>query len=125
MPHNAFSYSNSTSQSQTEATNFSPFTNQTSEETKDQKEKPLGERQIPWRYTLLNPFQMDIVGSKFFGQSRWVFILDDAQNMLGPAISLLTDLMRQLAEKAKKNSRAKGGIFVLVTATRPGQESLP
>lgn len=43
----------------------------------EQKEKPMGKRQIPWRYTLLNPFQMDITGSKFFGESRWVFILDE------------------------------------------------
>jgi len=42
-----------------------------------QKEKPLGEREIPWRYTLMNPFQMDIRGSKFFGESRWVFVLDE------------------------------------------------
>lgn len=36
----------------------------------------FSDRQIPWRYTLLNPFQMDIVGTKYFGESRWVFIPD-------------------------------------------------
>jgi hypothetical protein len=41
----------------------------------EQKTKLLGDRQIPWRYTLLNPFQMDIVGNKFFGESKWVFVL--------------------------------------------------
>jgi hypothetical protein len=41
----------------------------------EQKAKPMGDRQIPWRYTLLNPFQMDIVGNKFFGESKWVFVL--------------------------------------------------
>jgi hypothetical protein len=45
---------------------------------KTQKElnKPISEREIPWRYTLMNPFQMDLRGSKFFGMSRWVFVLD-------------------------------------------------
>ncbi len=42
----------------------------------EQKNKPLGDRKIPWQYTILNPFQMDIRGSKFFGESHWVFILD-------------------------------------------------
>lgn len=42
-----------------------------------QKSRPLGKRLIPWRYTLLNPFQMDLVGSKFFGESKWVFVLDE------------------------------------------------
>lgn len=41
-----------------------------------EKKKPLAEREIPWRYTLLNPFQMDLRGMKFFGESKWVFILD-------------------------------------------------
>lgn len=38
--------------------------------------KPIGKRRIPWRYTLLNPFQMELRGSKFFGGQRWVFVLD-------------------------------------------------
>lgn len=42
-----------------------------------EKAKPEKERQIPWRYTLLNPFQMDTIGDQFFGQSRWVFVLDE------------------------------------------------
>lgn len=39
-------------------------------------QKDEDEREIPWRYTLLNPFQMELRGSKFFGESRWVFVLD-------------------------------------------------
>lgn len=42
-----------------------------------EKVKPEADRQIPWRYTLLNPFQMDSIGDQFFGQSRWVFVLDE------------------------------------------------
>lgn len=44
-------------------------------------EKPVSERQIPWQYTLLNPFQMEIRGSRLFGGSRWIFVMDD--NTLG------------------------------------------
>lgn len=33
-------------------------------------------KEIPWRYTLLNPFQMELRGNKFFGKHRWVFVLD-------------------------------------------------
>lgn len=46
------------------------------EEIDEQLKKPLEKRQIPWRYTLLNPFQMDLVGTKYFGEQQWVFILD-------------------------------------------------
>lgn len=42
-----------------------------------EKQKPEEDREIPWRYTLLNPFQMDLIGDRFFGQSRWVFVLDE------------------------------------------------
>lgn len=35
------------------------------------------ERLIPWRYTLLNPFQMEITGTKFFGESEWIFVMDE------------------------------------------------
>ncbi len=42
----------------------------------EEKRKTLDKRQIPWRYTMLNPFQMDLRGNKFFGESEWVFILD-------------------------------------------------
>ena len=41
--------------------------------TKNKGSKKL----IPWRYTFLNPFQMDLRGSKFFGESEWVFVLDE------------------------------------------------
>jgi len=46
------------------------------EDVDKEKEKSAPLREIPWRYTLLNPFQMDLRGDKFFGQSSWVFILD-------------------------------------------------
>ena len=45
-------------------------------EAQDESKKPIGKRRIPWRYTLLNPFQMELRGTKFFGGQRWVFILD-------------------------------------------------
>lgn len=44
--------------------------------TKKELNKPTSQREIPWRYTLLNPFQMGLRGSKFFGLSNWVFVLD-------------------------------------------------
>lgn len=47
------------------------------EEIDEQLSKPTEKRQIPWRYTLLNPFQMELVGSKYFGEQKWVFILDE------------------------------------------------
>lgn len=40
------------------------------------KRKPKG-KEIPWRYTLLNPFQMDLRGTKYFGGTEWVFIPDE------------------------------------------------
>jgi len=42
----------------------------------EEKGKNAADKEIPWRYTMLNPFQMDLRGSKYFGQSKWVFILD-------------------------------------------------
>jgi hypothetical protein len=64
------------------AVNDSPDINDPDEEERlrdaDQEAmKPEEERKIPWRYTMLNPFQMELRGSKFFGQSRWVFVLDE------------------------------------------------
>jgi hypothetical protein len=47
------------------------------EDIEEERKKDGPFREIPWRYTLLNPFQMDLRGTKFFGQSRWVFILDE------------------------------------------------
>jgi hypothetical protein len=46
------------------------------EDAQKESKKPVGKRQIPWRYTLLNPFQMELRGTKFFGGQRWVFVLD-------------------------------------------------
>lgn len=47
------------------------------EDIEEEARKPEGQRLIPWKYTLLNPFQMDLRGTKFFGGQRWVFILDE------------------------------------------------
>lgn len=44
---------------------------------REQLEKPNGKREIPWRYTLLNPLQMDVRGTKYFGGQEWVFVLDE------------------------------------------------
>jgi len=41
-----------------------------------ESEKPVGDREIPWRYQLLNPFQMEKIGTEFFGESEWTFIMD-------------------------------------------------
>jgi hypothetical protein len=54
-----------------------PADPQRDEKIAEESQKPERDREIPWRYTLLNPFQMDLVGDKFFGQSRWVFVLDE------------------------------------------------
>lgn len=59
------------------ADNNDPAEPERKQETDEERAKPVAERLIPWRYTLLNPFQMDIKGDKFFGQSKWVFILDE------------------------------------------------
>ena len=53
----------------------------------------MGERQIPWRFTLLNPFQMDITGSKFFGESRWIFVISE---------QTLTEIKNKNARKAEQ-----------------------
>lgn len=42
-----------------------------------ERKKPIGKRKIPWRYTLLNPLQMDVRGTKYFGGQEWVFVLDE------------------------------------------------
>lgn len=46
------------------------------DEAEEEGKKPVGKRQIPWQYLLLNPFQMELRGTKFFGGQRWVFVLD-------------------------------------------------
>lgn len=61
----------------TRGDNTDPSSDEIIDFVEEQKSKPLGERQIPWRYSLLNPFQMDIIGSKFFGESKWVFIISE------------------------------------------------
>lgn len=56
--------------------NDNPEQSERIKEAQDESKKPIGKRRIPWRYTLLNPFQMELRGTKFFGGQRWVFILD-------------------------------------------------
>jgi len=41
-----------------------------------ENKKPIGDREIPWRYQVLNPFQMEKIGTEFFGESEWIFIMD-------------------------------------------------
>jgi len=53
-----------------------PASEDRKKEIEEQKKKEVKEREIPWQYTMLNPFQMDLRGSKYFGESEWVFILD-------------------------------------------------
>lgn len=59
-----------------DADNNDPAMPQRLKDIEEEQKKNLSDRQIPWRYTLLNPFQMDLRGNKFFGESEWVFILD-------------------------------------------------
>lgn len=47
------------------------------EEADKESKKKIGKRRIPWQYSFLNPFQMELRGTKFFGGDRWVFILDN------------------------------------------------
>lgn len=47
------------------------------EDVRQERKKKAPLREIPWRYTILNPFQMDLRGDKFFGGAKWVFILDE------------------------------------------------
>ncbi|MBN2208493.1 MAG: sigma 54-interacting transcriptional regulator [Candidatus Coatesbacteria bacterium] len=55
----------------------------------------------------------DLVKDEF-----WVFIVDDSHSMSEPVASLLDRLIRALAEKAKKNTRTKGGLLVFMTVPR-------
>lgn len=57
--------------------NNDPAEPERQKDVEEELSKPEGERLIPWRYTLLNPFQMELKGDKFFGQSRWIFMLDE------------------------------------------------
>jgi len=77
----------------TRGDNTDPSSDDRIDFVEDQKSKPIGERQIPWRYTLLNPFQMDITGSKFFGESRWVFVISE---------QTLTEINTKGARKAEQ-----------------------
>ena len=46
-------------------------------DAENESKKPIKERMIPWRYTLLNPFQMNVKGGEYFGENKWVFTLDE------------------------------------------------
>ena len=68
--------------------NSDPEQSENIKDAQDESKKPVGKRRIPWRYTLLNPFQMELRGTKFFGGQRWVFILstDTVQQIAGGKI---------------------------------------
>ncbi|MBN1593634.1 MAG: sigma 54-interacting transcriptional regulator [Candidatus Coatesbacteria bacterium] len=55
----------------------------------------------------------------------WVLILDDAQNMLGPSISILSDLWRELTGRRQIDKSSRGGLFVLVTSPRMEENCPP
>lgn len=57
--------------------NNDPSLTQRRNEIKKELRKDLDKRLVPWKYTVLNPFQMERVGSKFFGESKWIFIIDE------------------------------------------------
>lgn len=85
-----------------------------------EKSKPLGKRKIPWRYTLLNPLQMDLKGSKYFGESRWVFVLDpDTKKKIEDS----SGFTPEMADDTKINlppdfKRTKDGIIVELNPTQ-------
>lgn len=56
--------------------NNDPQSKKRIKDAQDESRKPEDERLIPWRYTILNPFQMEVVGGKYFGEQEWVFVLD-------------------------------------------------
>jgi hypothetical protein len=56
--------------------NNDPAAKKRVKDAQKESEKPIGKREIPWRYTILNPFQMEILGGKYFGEQEWVFVLD-------------------------------------------------
>jgi hypothetical protein len=65
------------------------------QEIDEQLKKPAEKRQIPWRYTLLNPFQMELIGTKYFGEQQWVFVLDELTSQ---------DIETKKAKKVTPNS---------------------
>jgi hypothetical protein len=77
VDENAYTRMKSARGSQATGDNNDPAQPERDAEVEEEKGKPVGDRLIPWRYTLLNPFQMEIKGDKFFGQSKWVFVLDE------------------------------------------------
>ncbi len=58
------------------ANSLDPLLEERMDDAESESTKPEGERLIPWRYTLLNPFQMHMEGPSYFGQKRWLFKLD-------------------------------------------------
>ncbi len=60
------------------ADNNDPADTERNKEALKQRTKKPGDREIPWRYTLLNPFQIFAAGSEFYGETRWVFVMDEA-----------------------------------------------
>lgn len=57
--------------------NNDPADGERTKEALKQRGKNPGDREIPWRYTLLNPFQIFATGSEFYGETSWVFVMDE------------------------------------------------
>lgn len=82
-----------------------------------EKSDPIGEKEIPWRYTLLNPLQMDLKGSKFFGESHWVFVPDEEtkqeiENSSGKQVDVLDETDINLPLEFRKLDK-EGNYIVL------------
>lgn len=77
------------------ADSMDPYMKKRIEQAEDENLKIIGNRQIPWRYTLLNPFQMHLRGSEFFGESQWLFKMDEARETSSPngAASIDKDIL--------------------------------
>ena len=81
---------------------------------------------IPWGYTILNPLQMEIRGSRFKDEHRWAFVLNkmDTEALLGTRIqnSSTKDLgesflnvPQELKGRIKKYSGKSGSYFSEIT----------
>lgn len=81
----------------------------------DQLKKPDGKRQIPWRYTMLNPLQMDVRGTQYFGGKEWVFVLDEetknnVKKLKNKAVDFLDDTEMNLPVDFKKMAEGDGVV---------------
>src|SRR5690606_29017346 len=75
-------------------------------------------KQIPWQYTILNPFQMELVGNKFIGGSQCVCVLDeerknDAGKIYGNDSKSIDDLDATKLNLPEEFKSALGGDGVV------------